>query len=218
MEAEASLTERLSRCYSGAVYDVMRALGKGDCVLPQTIHPLDDGLTVAGPAFTMSGRFDERLDPHQTLLAWTGFLSQARAGTVIVCQPNTSSVALMGELSAETLQGRGIRGYVVDGGCRDVSFIRGIGFPVFCRFRTPRDVVGRWMPDALETPISIGGVEIAPGDFIIGDMDGVVVIPRGDAAEVIGKAEAIINTESSIRRAIRAGEDPKEAYLKYGKF
>ena len=61
-------------------------------------------------------------------------------------------IAHMGELSAETLQFRGVRGYIVDGGCRDTGFILNMGFPVFCRYLTPRDVVGIWVPDRFGEP------------------------------------------------------------------
>ena len=95
---------------------------------------------------TVSGKVDPTADPHETLLGWTGLLSKARAGTVLICQPNDSTVAHMGELSAETLKLKGVRGYVADGGCRDVDFILKLGFPVWCRYFTPRDIVGYWLP------------------------------------------------------------------------
>ena len=69
----------------------------------------------------------------------------------------------MGELSAETLKPKGVRGYVADGGCRDVDFILRLGFPVWCRYFTPRDIVGHWLPDAFDQPITIGAVDDPPG-------------------------------------------------------
>lgn len=208
----------LRDAYSGAVYDVLRAMGHPRCVLPSSIRPLDVNVKIIGPAFTVSGHVDHTLDAHQTLLAWTGLLSKAPRGSIVVCQPNDSTLAHMGELSAETLQLRGVRGYVVDGGCRDSPFIARIGFPVFCRYFTPVDVVGRWTADRLGEPITIGDVTIRTGDILFADRDGVVVIPREIAGDAARKVAQVLQTENLVRKAILAGVDPQEAYLKHGKF
>lgn len=212
------LTERLEKLYTGAVHDVLRAMGHPQCTLPHEIKALDPARKVAGEVYTVSGHIDQSRDPHDTLVQWTGLLSKAPAGKVLVCQPHTYMVALMGELSAETLQHKGVRGYVVDGGCRDTEFILKIGFPVFCSFNTPADIVGRWVPGRFGEPLTIGNVTIATGDYILGDRDGVVVIPGRIAAEVIARTEDVISTENQVRKAILSGMDPQQAYLKYGKF
>jgi 4-hydroxy-4-methyl-2-oxoglutarate aldolase len=212
------LVERLARTYTGVVHDVMRAMGLKDFTLPPEIRPLFPGQTLAGVVATVSGRVDDEADAHQTLLGWTGLLSRARADTVLICQPNDSSVAHMGELSAETLKAKGVRGYVADGGCRDVDFILRLGFPVWCRYFTPRDIVGHWLPDQFDRPIAIGPVTIHPGDLALGDCDGMVILPQAHAEEIVAAAETAITTENLVRKAILAGVDPREAYLKYGKF
>ena len=215
---DADLAERLQRCYSGAVFDVLRGRGIADTVLPPGIAPLDPGRRLAGPVFTMRGRPAPGADPHETLLAWTGFLSPAPAARVVVCEGNDRTRALIGELSAETLHRKGVRGYVTDGGCRDYGFILGLGFPVFCAFRTPRDVVGAWLPETFEVEVALGGVAVRPGDWLVGDIDGVVVIPGAIAAEVVEKVKRVMRTESLVRKAILEGVDPREAYLRHGKF
>ncbi len=212
------LTERLARLYTGAVHDVLRALGHERVVLPPAIRPLDPALKVAGPAWTVSGHIDRTRSAHDTLLGWTRLLSQAPPGRVVVCQPHNHEVALMGELSAETLKGKGVLGYIVDGGCRDVAFILKIGFPVYASFYTPSDIVARWIPDRYGEPVTIGEVTIADGDYVLGDIDGVVAIPRAVAAEAIAKTEAVAQTENRIRSAILGGMDPVDAYLEHGKF
>lgn len=213
-----SLTDRLARLYSGAVYDVLRAMGRPEQVLPPGIRPLEPSVTLAGPAFTVAGELDEALDPHDTLLAWTGFLSAAPHGSVVICQPNDATVSHMGELSAETLQARGVLGYVVDGGCRDTSFVLRRGFPVWCRYTTPKDIVGRWTVRSTGEPIVIGDVTVSTGDYVIADRDGVVIVPADLAAAVVDAAEAVERTESLVRKAVLRGEDPQQAYLRYGKF
>ncbi|HSE77102.1 MAG TPA: RraA family protein [Alphaproteobacteria bacterium] len=213
-----TLADRLGACYSGAVHDVLRAMGRERIVLPSTIRPLDPTLKLAGEIWTVSGHIDRSRSPHETLLAWVTLLSKAPPGKVIVCQPNNSEVALMGELSAETLKYKGVRGYVVDGGCRDSDFILSIGFPVFHRFFTPSDIVGRWVPDRFGEPVIIGDVSIATGDYLIGDRDGVVVVPAELAVDAVARTEEVVRTESQVRRAIMAGIDPVDAYMKFGKF
>jgi len=218
MQHAADLGDRLEKCYSGAAYDVLRTLGLPDQLLPTTIRPLDPTRVLAGKVFTVSGHLDPTLDPHATLLAWTGLLSKAPRNSVIVCQPNDSTLAHMGELSSETLTLRGVRGYIVDGGCRDSAFILRTGFPVWCRYFTPRDVVGRWVADAVGEPIEIGGVAIDTGDYVLADRDGIVIIPGAIAADVTGKMEQVLSTENEVRTAILQGVDPVEAYLQHGKF
>ncbi len=213
-----ALAARLMNCYAAAVHDVLRGMGHGRCVLPSNIKALDPASKLAGEVYTVSGHVDMTRDPHDTLVQWTGLLSKAPPGKVLVCQPNTHEIALMGELSAETLNFRGVRGYVVDGGCRDTDFILELGFPVFCTFTTPKDIVGRWVPDRFGEPITIGEVTISMGDFLLADRDGVVIIPGAIAEEVTTKTEQVLQTENAVRTAILAGMDPQQAYLKFGKF
>ncbi len=212
------LVDRLEKTYTGVVHDVMRGMGMRDFTLPPEIRPLFPEQTLAGVVSTVSGKVDTSADAHETLLGWTGLLSKARPDTVLICQPNDSTIAHMGELSAETLKLKGVRGYVADGGCRDVNFILELGFPVWCRYFTPRDVVGYWLPDGFDQPITIGPVQIRSGDYVLGDRDGMVILPAAQADEIVTAAETAINTENLVRKAILEGVDPQEAYLKYGKF
>ncbi len=215
-----ALAARLAKLYTSAVHDVLRGLGHDACVLPKAIRPLDPARKLAGPVWTCSGHVDRTRTRHDTLLAWTTLLSRAPAGHVIVCQPNNERIALMGELSAETLQRKGVLGFVVDGGCRDTDFVLELGFPVFHSFFTPSDITGRWLADVerFGQPVTLGDVTVCTGDYLLGDRDGVVVIPRAIAEDVIAGTEEVAATESTMRSAIRGGMDPVDAYLKHGKF
>ena len=213
-----ALAERLEACYTGAVFDVLRSRGIPNQVLPNQLRPLDVERSLAGRVYTVSGRPAPHASGHETLLAWTGLLSRAPAGSVVVCQPNDSSVAHMGELSAEALTLRGVRGYVVDGGCRDSQAILKLGFPVFCKYFTPVDVVGRWLADSFGEPITIGGVTCSTGDYLLADRDGIVVIPEAIAADVVAETESKLATENLVRKAILEGVDPQHAYLEHGVF
>jgi len=214
----ADLSDRLAACYTGVVHDAMRAAGHRDFTLPPELRPILPDQAMAGPAFTIEGVAVPDADPHETLLARTGLLSKAPAGSIWVCQPNDRIVAHMGELSAETLRNKGLRGCVADGFVRDVNFIMAIGFQTWCRGFTPRDIVGYWLPKATDVTIRIGEVDIAPGDYLVGDRDGLIRVPRAEAEAIASAAETAMVTENQVRRAILAGTDPQVAYLRFGKF
>jgi regulator of RNase E activity RraA len=217
MRMTDDLTLRLERCYTGVIHDVMRAEGLRDFTFPPELRPLMPELTMAGPAFTIEGKTG-KFDGHETLLGWTGLLSRAPAGHIWVTQPNDRIVAHMGELSAETLKAKGLRGCLLDGFARDTNFLLEIGFQTWSRGYTPRDIVGHWLPAATEIDIRIGDVVVSQGDYILGDRDGALRIPKAIAADVIAKAEAAISTENKVRTAILGGMDPQQAYLAHGKF
>ncbi len=210
--------DRLEQCYSGAVYDVLRMMGRPDQVLPRTIRPMDPKRPLAGRIFTMSGHADSTLDDHTTLLSWTSMLSRAPGGSIVVCQPNDDTLSHMGELSAETFVYKGVKGYLCDGGCRDTVKIEETGLRVWFRYQTPRDIVGRWVPERMGEPVVIGGVAIRTGDYLMADRDGAVIIPQEIVEEVTTKVEEVLRTENKVRTAILQGVDPVEAYLQYRKF
>jgi regulator of RNase E activity RraA len=223
MEAQSpminsEITSQLRQLYTGAVHDVLRGLGHSNFVLPHHIRLLDPSQKMAGPIWTVSGKIDESITAHDSLLGWTGLLSKAPSGHIIVCQPNNHQVALMGELSAETLKNKGVLGYLVDGGCRDTDFILGLRFPVAHSFFTPADIVARWIPTEFESSLTIGSVVIHNGDYVLCDRDGAVIIPKALITQVIQKTVDVALTENKVRDAIRGGVDPVQAYLQYGKF
>ena len=215
---EPSLTSRLAACYTGAVHDVLRMMGHDDVVLPPSIKAIAPGTRLAGPVWTVAGHLDRTKSRHECLLGWCTLLARAPRDHVVVCQPNNHEVALMGELSAQTLSARGVLGYVVDGGSRDTDLVLAQGFPVFCAFLTPADVVERWVADRFGEPLTIGAVAIRTGDFLLGDRDGVVVIPRDIVEDVVVKTEEVVATETEMRKALMSGMDPVDAYHRFGKF
>lgn len=213
-----ALAARLRACYTGAVHDVLRGMGIERITLPPTIKAVAPGTRLAGPVWTVGGHIDRTKTRDECLLGWCTLLSKAPSGHVVVCQPNNHEIALMGELSAQTLQARGVLGYVVDGGSRDTDLVLAQGFPVFCAFLTPADIVERWVPDRYGEPVTIGEVTIATGDYLLGDRDGVVIIPRERAAEAVARTEEVVTAESEMRRALTGGMDPLDAYHRFGKF
>jgi 4-hydroxy-4-methyl-2-oxoglutarate aldolase len=90
--------------------------------------------------------------------------------------------------------------------------------PVYARYTTPRDIVGYWLVGGMDVPVQIGSVTVNPGDYILADHDGIIVLPKARAEDIVTAAETASKTENKIRTAVLAGMDPQKAYLKYGKF
>lgn len=213
-----SLSDRLSRCFASVLHDVTKELKRPVRVLPRTIRGVEATMRCAGPVFTVHGRPDPTLDKHTSLYEWAGLLSKCPAGSVVICQPQDDTRAFFGGLSAEALKLKGVRGYIVDGGCRDAQAIADLDFPVFTRFYTPIDIVCAWRAEAFEVPIAIGGVDVRPDDYVIADRDGILLLAAEDLLPVLERAEEKMSAENAMVDAIRAGVDPQEAYMKHRVF
>ena len=125
---------------------------------------------------------------------------------------------ILGELSVTSLKSRGCVGAVIEGGCRDIEYILREDFPVFARYTTPQDCVPRWELLGHNVEVTIGGVTVAPGDYVVADHDGIVVVPDAVRDEVLVQAERVVSTESEIRNAVRDGTLPLDAYDRFGTF
>ncbi len=213
-----TLADRLHACHSSVVHDVMKDMGMPMRVLPRSIAGLEPTMKAAGPVFAVRGRPDPTLGKHTALYEWAGPLSKATTGHVVVCQPQDDTRALFGGLSAEALALKKVRGYIVDGGCRDVQAIADQGFPVFSRFATPIDIVCAWRAEAFGEPVAIGGLQVMPNDYVLADRDGIILIGAEHTEAVIEAAERKMATEGDMVRAIRSGEDPQAAYMRYRVF
>jgi 4-hydroxy-4-methyl-2-oxoglutarate aldolase len=203
--------------YTAALADVLDSLGHREHTLPADIVPLAPGMHVAGPVWAVEGRSRE-LDREESIRGILEMLGSIPAQHVGVYQANDASVAHFGELSATALKTRGCAGVVIDGGCRDVDLVRASGFPVFARYMTPKDAVSRWEIVEFGHKVEIGGVTAATGDYIVADTDGAVIIPAALRDEVLAKAEAVVETESTVREAVLGGMAPLAAYDEFGKF
>ncbi len=214
------LPRRFARLSAAAVTDVLDQMGLERQTLPAAIQPLAPGMRLAGYAFTARGRA-RRSPPRErdaTLRQFLRMLGAVPAGSVLVVAAHDDGAAHFGELSAEWLRARGARGAVIDGATRDAASLLRLGFPTFVRYRTPQDSVPRWRVSDWARPVTIGGVRVALGDVIVGDLDGVVVVPRRAAHEVLQRCERLVASENRVRTAVRRGLTPLEAYEKYGAF
>lgn len=212
------LIARFANVYSGAITDILDDLGYRSQTLPSDIRAIDPMRTVVGRALPVAGEPTTSTDPEVIFVPLLRMLGDLQPGQVVVSQPNDQRCAHFGELSCETARFRGARGAVIDGGVRDSTFIVRQGFPVFARYTTPEDIAGRWRLTSVGEPISIGDVTIRVDDIIVGDRDGVVVIPSEIADRVITEVEAVVATENLVRRDILAGVHPLDAFYRHGRF
>jgi 4-hydroxy-4-methyl-2-oxoglutarate aldolase len=218
MEGTAALRQRFEAIYTAALADILDTRGYRTQTLPPSIRPLERGMKVAGPAYTVRGAPSTTATYDTSLRKVLHMLGDVPAGHVAVYACGQDVAAHLGELSVTSLAARDVAGCVLDGGCRDVSFIVELGFPVFCAHVTPEDSTFRWELEATQEPISVGQVTIEPGDWVVGDEDGVVVVPSAIAESVLAEAEEKAATENEIRTAVRDGMPPLEAYERYGTF
>ena len=205
--------------YTGVVADCLDRRGHLRQTLPHELVPLRRGMRLAGPVYTVEGRPHPGHDYDTSIRKILDMLGAVPAGHVVVYHTNDRDCSQLGELSVTSLKSRGCVGAIVDGGCRDVDFILREDFPVFARHVSPQDSVPRWELTAHgDVTIEIGGVRIAPGDWVVGDADGIVVVPANLVEDVVAEAEAKASVENEIRDAVREGALPLAAYDEFGTF
>jgi 4-hydroxy-4-methyl-2-oxoglutarate aldolase len=212
--------ERYQRLYTGAVSDILDEMGLRNQALPRNIRPLTSNMKVAGVAFTVQGR--AAVTPEECARDYLprafAIIDELTPFSVLVTQAGCDTeCAHWGELSSNAARARGCQGVVIDGGARDTDFICHIKFPVFARYSTMVDAVGRWVPSSHQEPIRVGQVGIQAGDFIFGDRDGVLVIPAQFITEVLKQAEEVRSVENRVRRDLRRGRLVVETFEQYGR-
>jgi 4-hydroxy-4-methyl-2-oxoglutarate aldolase len=173
---------------------------------------------IVGPAATvMEGPGAEAVPPIHALEA----IDDSAEGTVIVIGTEdpvvAEDVAVWGGMMSTAAATRKLGGAVLDGGVRDVGESRDLNFPIFSRSIVTSTTVGRYVTRARDVPITCGGVPVAPGDLIVGDEDGVVVVPADRAREVLEAARGIEETEQRMTEEIRRQGSITGALKKFGR-
>jgi regulator of RNase E activity RraA len=189
---------------SAHVSDALRACGRAFQAVDAGIRPIARDMRLAGPAFTV------RCYPGATW-ALEQAVELAPPGSVLAVDGGASpDVILMGALMSTRAQARGIAGAVLDAAVRDIDDIIDLGFPMFSRYVCPRagtfDKIGEW-----ETIICIGRVPVRPGDWIVADSTGVVVVPFEIRQRVLDEARRIAQKEAKLQPLLRDGKSFSEA-------
>jgi regulator of RNase E activity RraA len=211
------LLHRFEQLYTGAVNDVLREFCLLNQALPNRIIPLREYRTVAGFAFTVKSA------PNAKVTGEMEFRSQMLDAMVpnsfIVWDTSKDEKAtLWGGVMTATAKGKGLKGACIDGGIRDTHQILEADFPVFYKYRISNGSLGRCLITHYQTVLQIDDVTIKPGDVVLGDIDGVLVVPRDVAYDVLVRAEEIRENEKKIFGWVAAGDSVQEITKKGGYF
>jgi 3-hexulose-6-phosphate synthase/6-phospho-3-hexuloisomerase len=187
-----SIREVLSRVSTANLSD---ALHRGGVLAG--IYPITPGARMCGPAVTVRTAPGDWSKPIQAL-------DEAREGDIVVIEAGGVGPALWGELATYSALQRKLAGVVIDGAIRDTPEIRRLGFPAFARYIMPNAGEPRGYGE-IGVPIKVAGVAVRPGDWVLGDDDGVCVVPREKAAEYANRAQGVLEQENRIREEIQRG-------------
>ena len=224
MAPEARSLESIRRRYlkvdTATVADVLDVLGLPDQGLAAGFAPYPSAAgRMGGWAYTIRGKMAR--------YAGSGDSRKMKAvdsvgpGEVTVWSGEGRGVCFFGELIALGMKRRGCAGALVDGGIRDIEWIGRRRFPVYARYRTPVQSIGRWKVTAWQVPVEMPGatkkrVRVNPGDFVLADVDGVIAIPARVAETVLAEAERLTKKEIRIRRELDRGASLEGVLKRYG--
>jgi regulator of RNase E activity RraA len=204
--------------YTAVLSDVLDELGYRGQALPPSIRPLDEARNMAG--FARTGLYREIFEvragenPYELEIA---LVDDLKPGDVAVfgCGGSTR-IAPWGELLSTAAKVRGAAGCLTDGYVRDIRQIRQMGFPVFNAGIAPLDSKGRGKVAEIDVPIECGGVRVLPGDLVVGDADGVVVVPRAVEADALDRAFAKVRGENRTREELERGAKLADVFARHG--
>ncbi len=214
---EQELCERYEALFTAAVNDVLRERNLTHQTLPTHILPLRDTMKVAGPAFTIKG--SKSLLIKDEMKERAEMLESIPAHSVVAWDTSgDDESAQWGEVMTMAAKRRGCRGAIVDGGVRDTDRVLPQDFPVFIKYRTSNGMLGRFRITGWQIPIRIGEVDIHVGDIIFGDIDGVIVVPRDIAYDVLLRSEEIAANEGELKKWVQQGMSTTEIVERGGYF
>ncbi|MDA4122442.1 MAG: RraA family protein [Thaumarchaeota archaeon] len=202
---------RLSRASTSNISDALDKLGlPGAC---EGIVPMVEGVRMIGPAFTAKYVPYDRKSPGTV----GDFLDSVGRGKVVVIDnAGRTGCTVWGDIMTTYAVKKRLTGTLIDGVCRDIDGIRGFAYPVFARGHFMRTGKGRVQVESTEKPVMISGVKVRPGDLVVGDVNGVVVVPAERADEVAQVSDGIAEAEEGIVEDIGRGVTLAEARKEHG--
>ena len=215
---EQLIAKARAKLYTGVLSDVLDGLGNMHHALAPKIRPLDDGLVLFGRARTALYmpvyHVEPGSNPYELEIDLVDSLTEDDVA-VLAC-PREERIGPWGELLTTAARARGAAGAVTDGLVRDVRLIREMRFPVFSGGIGPLDSKGRGVVMAIDVPVECGGVPIRPGDWVFGDVDGVVIIPAELAERAIELSLEKVVAENTVREELAAGEKLAVVFARHG--
>ena len=195
---------------SATVSDALDRLGRPGPLLG--IAPLFDGAGLCGPAFTV--RYVTAGSPPGTV---GDYLDDVPPGAVVALDNGgRADCTVWGDILTAMASDRGVGGTVIDGVCRDVQRALGSGYPIYSRGRFMRTGKDRVEVSDVGRPVTVGGVQVRPGDLLIGDADGVVAVPRELVGQVLEICTVITEREAAILADVLAGSSLADARARHG--
>lgn len=212
----AALVERLGRLRSSVVGDCLDRLGANRFIVGARVRPLDPRSTLCGAARTaLAARvYEGSGKPYFNLIRLVDSLHSL--DVPVISSGGNMAGALWGELLTTAARARGAAGLVLDGPLRDAEQIMAMGFPAFTSGITPADSYGRLEIGNLDEPIECGEAKARHGDLVLGDFDGVLIVPRALAEEAIRLAEEKTRGEDSVRAELARGRSVAEVFAERG--
>lgn len=202
---------------TAVVSDVLNGFGIHNRALRAGIGPIAPGIRIAGTARTMRSRPATAASvPDREYELLFEAIDGLAPGQVLVT--DQMGCCVWGELCCERAQVRSANGAVIDGYHRDSRRVIATGFPVFSSGAHPSDMLYHREIVSINEPVACGGVEVAPDDLVIGDEDGVVVVPAGRIDEVMRACSRKAELESQVRDALRTGSSAAQAFERFGVF
>lgn len=202
--------------YSGVISDVLDGMGYRNQMIGNKVMPLKDDTVIFGPAFTSIATVVYSM-PEDPLTAQCKVVDQLGEDEIyVLVMRGEYNCAVFGELFATAVKGRKGAGVLLDGYARDLKALKEMDFPLFYGGRDPRSSKGRAEINECQIPVIMDGVTINPGDIIFGDIDGVAIIPKEIADEVIDKAIETMKSEDTVRESLQNGASLQSVYKKHG--
>lgn len=213
----SQLVDELGRVEVSSVTDAMEQMYGRTNYMAHSMRPVAPTRFV-GPAVTVLMRKEEHKDGAKASQGMLDAIDTSPPGSVyVMVLEDGQNFAGIGGLMATTMKARGFAGAVIDGGVRDVGQIQKIQFPVFSRSIVPSTSINHYRFAGSNIPVTAAGVEVSPGDIIVADQDGVAVVPRAQAREILVKAQQLDNTEHSMYPYIEKFRSIKEAVDRFGR-
>ena len=211
------LIEGLRSVEVASVADAMEQLYGQKAYMSHEMRPLST-TKFAGPAVTVLMKKDEHKEGSAASQGMLDAIDASPAGSVyVMVLDDGADYAGIGGLMATAMKVRGFAGAVIDASVRDTPQIRKLQFPVFSRGVVPSTTINHYRFAGSNVPVTCAGARVNPGDIIVGDEDGVAVVPKAKAAEVLKKAQELDNTEHSMIPFIEKFRSIKEAVAKFGR-
>jgi 4-hydroxy-4-methyl-2-oxoglutarate aldolase len=193
--ADPSVIDRLGDAGTATVHEAIGRVG----FVGTHLRPIQYDTKIAGSAVTVLSH------PGDNMMIHAAVEVCAPGDVLVVVNTAPSTHGMFGDLLATSLMARGVRGLVIDAGVRDTADLRAMGFPVWSQYVSCQGTV-KSTPGSVNVPVVLGGITVQPGDVVCADDDGVVVVPREQAAWALEQSEARLAKEVAMRTRLEAGE------------